>query len=125
MARKKVAGPTEKELQILSILWSHGPSTVRNINKVMNQDESTGYTTTLKLMQIMYEKGLLKRNESAKTHIYTSAHSEAKVQEEVVDSLLDRVFAGSTEKLILRALSSKKVSASELANIKKMVNQKE
>jgi BlaI family transcriptional regulator, penicillinase repressor len=125
MARKKITGPTEKELQILSILWTHGPSTVRNVNKVMNQDEDTGYTTTLKLMQIMYEKGLLKRNESAKTHIYLPAQSEAHVQEELVGSLLDRVFAGSTEKLVLRALSSKKVSAEELANIKKMVNQKE
>ena len=125
MARKKGTGPTEKELQILSILWNYGPSTVRNINKVMNQDENTGYTTTLKLMQIMYEKGLLKRDESSKTHIYLPAQSEAHVQDEVVGSLLDRVFSGSTEKLVLRALSSKKVSAEELANIKKMVNQKE
>ena len=126
MARKKITGrPTEKELQILSILWSQGPSTVRDINKVMNRDEDTGYTTTLKLMQIMYEKGLLKRNESAKTHIYSPAHSEAQVQEEVIDNLLNRVFAGSTEKLVLRALSSKKVSIEELAKIKKMINQKE
>jgi BlaI family transcriptional regulator, penicillinase repressor len=125
MARKKGTGPTEKELQILSILWSKGPSTVRNINKVMNRDEDTGYTTTLKLMQIMYEKGLLKRDESEKTHIYTPARPEAHVQEEIVGSLLDRVFSGSTEKLVLRALSSKKVSAEELANIKKMINQKE
>jgi predicted transcriptional regulator len=126
MARKSITGrPTEKELQILSILWSRGSSTVRDINKVMNRDEDTGYTTTLKLMQIMYEKGLLKRNESAKTHIYSQAHSEARVQEEVIDNLLNRVFAGSTEKLVLRALSSKKVSIEELANIKKMINQKE
>jgi predicted transcriptional regulator len=122
MARKRILGrPTEKELQILSILWSRGPSTVRDINKVMNRDENTGYTTTLKLMQIMYEKGLLKRNESARTHIYLPAQSEAYVQEEVVDSLLDRVFAGSAEKLVLRALSSKKVSATELAKIKKVI----
>jgi len=126
MARKRITGrPTEKELQILSILWSQGSSTVRDVNKVMNQDQDTGYTTTLKLMQIMYEKGLLKRNESAKTHIYSPIHSEAHIQEKIVDSLLDRVFAGSTEKLVLRALSSKKVSASELAQIKKMINQKE
>lgn len=122
MARKSITGrPTEKELQILSILWSRGSSTVRDINKVMNRDENTGYTTTLKLMQIMYEKGLLKRNESARTHIYLPTQSEAYVQEEVVDSLLDRVFAGSTEKLVLRALSSKKVSATELAKIKKVI----
>ena len=121
MARKRATGPTEKELQILSILWSHGPSTVRNINKVMNRDERTGYTTTLKLMQIMYEKGLLKRNESEKTHIYSPAQSEAHIQEGVVDSLLDRVFAGSTEKLVMRALSSKKVTEEELAKIKKII----
>ncbi len=126
MARKSITGrPTAKELQILSILWRRGPSTVRDINKVMNLDQSTGYTTTLKLMQIMYEKGLLKRDESAKTHIYSPAHSEARVQEEIVGNLLDRVFAGSTEKLVLRALSRKKVSAEELANIKKLVNKKE
>jgi predicted transcriptional regulator len=90
----------------------------------MNRDHSTGYTTTLKLMQIMYEKGLLKRDESAKTHIYSPTRSEVHVQEEVVGNLLNRVFAGSTEKLVLRALSSKKVSTEELENIKRMINQK-
>jgi BlaI family transcriptional regulator, penicillinase repressor len=125
MARTRSTGPTDKELQILSILWKNGPSTVRQINKIMNRSENTGYTTTLKLMQIMYEKGLLKRDESSKTHIYIPLRSESVVQEEVLGNLLDRAFAGSVGKLVLRVLTSKKISPEELAKIKKAINQKE
>lgn len=125
MARKKNIGPTEKELQILSILWKYGPATVREINTKINQDENTGYTTTLKLMQIMFEKGLLKRDESSKTHIYSPANPENMVQKEIVGSLLNRVFSGSTVKLVMSALSAKKVSRDELDKIKALINQKE
>lgn len=125
MARKKNIGPTEKELQILSILWKFGPSTVREVNSKINQNETTGYTTTLKLMQIMFEKGLLKRDESSKTHVYTPANPENLIQKEIVDSLLSRVFAGSTVKLVMSALSAKKVSRDELDKIKTLINQKE
>jgi BlaI family transcriptional regulator, penicillinase repressor len=125
MARKKNIGPTERELQILSILWKRGPSTVREINSKINQNEKAGYTTTLKLMQIMFEKRLLKRDESLKTHVYTPAYKENIVQKEIIDSLLNRVFAGSTEKLIMSALSAKKVSRDELENIKTIISQRE
>jgi predicted transcriptional regulator len=125
MARKRNTGPTEKEMQILSILWKQGAGTVREVNSKINQNENTGYTTTLKLMQIMYEKGLLKRDESSKTHIYTPANTENSVQKEIIGSLLNRVFAGSTEKLIMSALSAKKVSREELKKIKNFISQKE
>ena len=125
MARRKNIGPTERELQILSILWKYGSSTVREVNTKINQNENAGYTTTLKLMQIMFEKGLLKRDESLKTHVYTSANKENIIQKEIIDSLLNRVFAGSTEKLIMSALSAKKVSRDELEKIKILINQKE
>jgi len=125
MARKRNSGPTEKELQILSILWKYGLSTVREVNSKINQNETAGYTTTLKLMQIMFEKGLLRRDESSKTHVYTPANPENLVQKEIIGSLLSRVFAGSTEKLVMSALSAKKVSRDELEKIKVLIRQKE
>ncbi len=125
MARKKNIGPTEKELQILSILWKNGPSTVRQVNSKINQSENTGYTTTLKLMQIMFDKGLLKRDDSAKSHTYKPASTENLVQKEIVGSLLNRVFAGSTEKLVMSALSAKKININELEKIKLLIKQKE
>ncbi len=125
MARKKQTGPTEKEMAILSILWKQGASTVREINTIMNHDENTGYTTTLKLMQIMYDKGLLKRDTSSKTHVYFPTNSEEQVQSQVIDHMLNRVFAGSTEKLMMRILSSKKVSEDELASLRKLIDAKE
>lgn len=123
MARQKVSGPTDKELAILSILWNAGPSTVRQVNEKMNKQQKTGYTTTLKLMQIMIEKGLLVRDDSGFQHIYQPAVSEEKTQKLVVGELLEKVFSGSAEKLVLRALSAKKVPAKELAKIKKMIEQ--
>lgn len=123
MARYKRPVPTDRELTILGILWDKGPSTVREVNKAMNQDGATGYTTTLKLMQIMTEKGLLLRDESQFKHIYKPAISEEKTQKQLVGDLLDRAFAGSAEKLVMRALSAKKVSTKELGKIRKMLNE--
>jgi len=123
MARRKTTRPTDRELTILRILWDNGPSTVRQVNEAMSQDEDTGYTTTLKLMQIMVEKGLLLRNDSQFKHIYRPAVSEEKAQKQLVGDLLDRAFSGSAEKLVMRALSAKKVSAKELASIKKMLDE--
>jgi BlaI family transcriptional regulator, penicillinase repressor len=125
MPRKKVSGPTDKELEILSILWSRGPSTVRDVNEFMNRQEPTGYTTSLKLMQLMYEKGLLTRDESSRTHVYSPASSQALTQQAVVSGLLNKVFAGSAAKLIMRALSITKVSPEELAEIKKLIAKRE
>ena len=123
MARRKNSRPTDRELTIFRILWDKGPSTVRDVNEAMNEDEDTGYTTTLKLMQIMVEKGLVLRDDSQFKHVYRPALSEEKAQKQLVGDLLDRAFSGSAEKLVMRALSAKKVSAKELASIKKMIDE--
>lgn len=123
MARRKNSRPTDRELTILRILWDNGPSTVRQVNEAMSQDGDTGYTTTLKLMQIMAEKGLVLRDDSQFKHIYRPALTEEKAQKQLVGDLLDRAFSGSAEKLVMRALSTKKVSAKELASIRKMLEE--
>ena len=123
MARYKNPRPTDRELTILQILWDNGPSTVRQVNEAMNKDEDTGYTTTLKLMQIMTEKGLLRRDDSQFKHIFKPAITEEKTQKQLVGDLLERAFSGSAEKLVMRALSAKKVSDKELARIKKLLDE--
>ena len=122
MARGRNSRPTDRELAILRILWDNGPSTVREVNETMNEDEDTGYTTTLKLMQIMTDKGLLRRDDSQFKHVYQPALTEEKAQKQLVGDLLDKAFSGSAEKLVMRALSAKKVSAKELARIKILLN---
>jgi BlaI family penicillinase repressor len=125
MARSKVQGPTEKELAILKVLWNKGPSTVRQVNDEINKEQETGYTTTLKLMQIMTDKGLLVRDDSEFKHIYKPAVSEEKTQNQIVGDLLEKVFAGSAEQLVMRALSAKQVSAEELKNIRRLLDKME
>ncbi len=122
MAKEKMPQPTDRELQILRILWDDGPSTVRQVNSAMNRKNQVGYTTTLKLMQIMAEKGLLVRDKSQFKHIYQPAITEESTQKQLIGQLLDRAFSGSAEKLVMRALSAKKVSAAELAKIRKMLD---
>ncbi len=123
MARGKTLRPTDRELTILRILWDSGPCTVRQVNDAMNADGSTGYTTTLKLMQIMTDKGLLRRDDSKFKHIFKPALTEAKAQKQLVGDMLERAFSGSAEKLVMRALSAKKISAVELARIRKMLDE--
>jgi BlaI family penicillinase repressor len=123
MARRKSSHPTDRELTILRILWDNGPSTVRQVNEAMNKDSDTGYTTTLKLMQIMAEKGLLLRDDSQFKHVYKPAISEERTQKQLVSSLMKKAFSGSAEKLVMRALSAKKVSSKELARIRKMLDE--
>jgi predicted transcriptional regulator len=123
MPRYKNSKPTDRELTILRILWDNGPSTVRDVNEAMNKDEDTGYTTTLKLMQIMTEKGLLVRDESQFKHVYKPAFTEERTQKQLVGDLLERAFSGSAEKLVMRALSARKVSTKELARIRKMLDE--
>jgi predicted transcriptional regulator len=100
-----------------------GPSTVREVNEAMDKDRPTGYTTTLKLMQIMTAKGLLVRDKSDRTHVYKANVAEERMQKQLVGDMLERVFSGSAEKLVMRALSAKKVSAKELAKIRRMVDE--
>jgi len=123
MARNRTPRPTDRELTILRILWDNGPSTVRQVNEAMSADGSTRYTTTLKLMQIMTDKGLLCRDDSQFKHVYKPALTEEKAQKQLVGDMLERAFCGSAEKLVLRALSAKKISAGELASIRKMLDE--
>ena len=123
MAKQKNTGPTGKELAILGILWEKGPSTVHEVHEALHQSGETGYTTTLKLLQIRREKGLVVREGGGRRHIYKPAESEEKTQKQVVKELLGKAFAGSAEKLVMRALSVKKVSSEELNNIRKMLDE--
>jgi predicted transcriptional regulator len=122
MARHRNSRPTDRELSILRILWDNGPCTVREVNEAMNEDQDTGYTTTLKLMQIMNDKGLLHRDDSQFKHVYKPAMTEEKAQKLLVGELLEKAFSGSAEKLVMRALSAKKVSTKELEKIRKMLD---
>ncbi len=122
MGRRKCIGPTDRELAILRILWEEGPATVRQVNEAMNEDEDTGYTTTLKLMQIMTDKGLLVRDDSQWRHVFRPAASQEKTQGYLVSELLDKAFAGSAEKLVMRVLSAKKLSVEERMRIKEMLD---
>ena len=125
MAREKANGPTEKELAILKVLWSRGPSTVRQINDEINKHLETGYTTTLKLMQIMTDKGLLIRDNSGFKHIYKPAVSAEITEEQIVGDMMDKVFSGSAERLVMRALAAKQVSAEELSKIRQLLDKME
>jgi predicted transcriptional regulator len=111
--------PTDAELGILRILWTRGPSTVRDVAADLGREDA--YTTVLKLLQIMIEKGLVRRDESARTHIYEAAHSEEKMQQHLVTDLLDRAFQGSAATLLMRALSARKTSPRELEEIRKLL----
>ena len=123
MARKQNNQPTQRELSILRVLWDIGPSTVRQVNDSLNQTEKVGYTTTLKIMQIMTDKGLVVRDDSRFKHIYRPAVSEENTQNLLVADLLDKVFSGSAEKLVLRALSAGKISPKELEKIRKLIDE--
>jgi predicted transcriptional regulator len=115
--------PTDSELAILRILWSRGSSTVRDVAAAMGRESA--YTTVLKLLQIMTDKQLVLRDESTRTHVYEAAHSETEMQHHLVADLVERAFDGSAAKLVMRALSSKKTSAKELAEIRKLLNAKQ
>ena len=119
--------PTDAELEILQVLWKNGPSTVRAINDELNADPArdTGYTTTLKLMQIMVEKGLLRRDESQRTHVYTAAVREGQVQEALLDRFLNAAYRGSASKLALQLLGHHATTQEELAEIKALIEKLE
>lgn len=114
--------PTDAELSILRVLWERGPSTVRQVHEVLSDTRDTGYTTTLKLMQIMADKGLVKRNETARTHIYAAIAGQEQTQRQLVKDLVDRAFGGSAAALVLRALSTDDATDAELKQIRKMID---
>jgi len=124
MSRTAVPRPTDAELAILRILWERGPSTVRQVHEVLARDRQAAvYTTALKLLQIMTEKGLVERDERDRTHIYRARLGEEQTQRQLVRDLADRAFGGSAMKLVLQALASKRASAEELRDIRKAIDE--
>jgi predicted transcriptional regulator len=107
------------------VLWSRGPSTVRQVHEVISRDRETGYTTVLKLMQIMTEKGLVERDESERTHVYQARLTQEQTQQQLVDNLLEKAFGGSAAQLVMRALAAKEASADELAQIRQLLDELE
>lgn len=117
--------PTEAELEILSVLWRKGPSTVRAVNDELGIRKNVGYTTTLKIMQIMAEKGILERSLSGRMHIYAPLVPEEEIQNRLMNKLLETAFGGSAKKLILQALGNHHASGEELDEIKEMIKRME
>jgi BlaI family transcriptional regulator, penicillinase repressor len=117
--------PTPAELEILGVLWKRGPSTVRDVQEALDQERPTGYTTVLKLLQIMTEKGLVRRDETNRAHVYAASLPEDHTQRQLVRDLVDRAFGGSAMKLVMHALSSRKASAGEIAHIRRMLDDME
>ncbi len=118
MTTNKQIRPTDAELEILNILWARGPATVREIHDTLAATKDAGYTTTLKLMQIMLEKGLLHRDASVKTHVYTAAINREQTQGQLVKRMIDTVFNGSAMQLVMQALGNHKADAAELEEIR-------
>ena len=114
--------PTDAELAILRILWERGPSTVRQVHEQLSRDRQAAYTTALKLLQIMTEKGLVERDERERTHVYRAKLSEDQTQRQLVRDLLDRAFGGSASKLVMQALATRRASADELREIRKVID---
>ncbi len=117
--------PTPAELAILRVLWDRGPSTVRDVQEGLPREREAGYTTVLKLLQIMTDKGLVVRDERARAHVYSAAAGEGQTQRQLVRDLLDRAFAGSADKLVMHALSAGKTTPEEIARIRRMLDELE
>lgn len=114
--------PTDSEIEILRIIWSKGPSSVRTVNEELNLKKKSGYTTTLKLMQIMIEKGLLDREEKGRLHIYRAAIKEEDTKKLLVDRFVETTFGGSAMQLVMQALGKHKTSPEELKELKKLIS---
>lgn len=115
--------PTDAELEILHVLWQHGTCTVRDVHEVLNRRSGTGYTTALKLLQVMHEKGLVARDESQRAHMYKAAVSKERTQKRFLADIVKRVFDGSPSRLVLQALGDHKASREELHEIRELLNQ--
>lgn len=114
--------PTEAELEILQVLWDRGAGTVRDVHEVLHQRDGTGYTTALKQLQIMHDKGLVERDESQRAHVYRAAISKERTQKKFLSDMLQRVFDGSPSRLVLQALGDHKASREELREIRALLN---
>ena len=117
--------PTDAELAILRTLWKLGPSAVRDVHEALQRARPSGYTTTLKTMQIMTEKGLLRRDESRRSHVYAPNQSEEQTLHRIVKDLLERAFGGSAQKLVMQALSAKRASPAEIVRIRELLDEME
>lgn len=121
----KRSRPTDAELAILNVLWQRGPSTVREVHDELSRTHDSGYTTILKLLQIMTDKGLVVRDESQRAHVYAAFESEQGTQRQLIGDLAERAFGGSPVKLVMQALSGNRASAEELSAIRRLIEQME
>jgi predicted transcriptional regulator len=122
MGPNKALKPTESELEILQVLWDRQEATVRDVHEELSRTRDIGYTTALKLLQIMFEKGLVTRNESAKSHVYKAAVTREKTQQQLVGKMISTLFAGSPGELVMQALGNHQASADELDQIQKLLD---
>jgi len=120
--RELLPRPTASELAILRVLWNRGPSTVKQVQEELNRDRSTGYTTVLKFLQIMTEKGLVTREESQRVHVFQARLAAEQTQQQLVTDLVDRAFGGAAYKLVAQTLSTNKASPEELAQIREILD---
>jgi len=125
MKKNNQIKPTESELEILQILWKKGDVTVREVNNVLNEFKEVGYTTTLKLMQIMHDKSILSRDTSQRTHVYTAIVKEKDIQSSLLKSFVDKAFSGSAMNLVMQTLGNHNASKEELAEIKALIQKLE
>ena len=125
MSKTPTPRPTDAELAILRVLWERGASTVRQVHESLGRERPTAYTTALKMLQIMTEKGLVRRNDTERTHVYQARLSEEQTQRQLVRDLLDRAFGGSASKMVMQALNAKRSSAEEMTEIRKLLERKE
>jgi predicted transcriptional regulator len=125
MPKRRFVKPTEAELAILRVLWERGPSTVRDVTEALHDERGTGYTTALKLLQIMTDKGLVRRNDSARSHVYEASAPAETTQRLLVGDLLDRAFGGSARQLVMQALAARRASPDELAEIRRLLDELE
>jgi predicted transcriptional regulator len=123
MSEKPIPKPTDSELEILQVLWQHGPSTVRFVNDQLSQKREVGYTTTLKILQLMLDKVLVLRDDDSKTHVYRAAVREEETQGLLLDRFVDAAFGGSAMKLVMQALGTRSTSSDELAQIRGLLNE--
>jgi BlaI family transcriptional regulator, penicillinase repressor len=123
MAKQNQPRPTDAELEILRVLWNRGPSTVRDVYEELKRDKDVGYTTVLKFMQIMAEKGLVRRDEDQRAHLYESTVPKESTQRQLVGDLLNRAFGGSALELVMQALSAKRATPAEIEQIRRLLDQ--
>ena len=125
MTKREIPRPTQGELEILAVLWQRGPSTVREIHEDLGASRTVGYTTVLKLLQIMSEKGLVRRDVTRRAHVYAAERPREQTQRQLVGELLERAFGGSAAQLVMHALSARKASRNEIARIRELLDELE